>query len=94
MSERASERKRETNTFGKSRGKNVLKCKRLVGQLKFNKFDLMKLSFRILGKWINCFRKGINQFEKNNYSVLGQIARINDGIKHADGSWFTAIGIY
>jgi phage anti-repressor protein len=39
----------------------------------YNVYKCQKLT----GSWINCIRKAINEYENNDYSIIGQNGRIN-----------------
>jgi len=38
------------------------------------------------------FKEAINKYEGEENGILGQIGRINEKVKHTDGSWFSATG--
>ena len=73
-------------------GTMKVKCKKLTGIWIISNFNQQFVVLAILGKWINVFKEAINKVDNEECSLLGKIARINETIKHQDGSWFSALG--
>ena len=59
-----------------------------------NKESIRKLkSKKFTGTWISIFKKEINKYEGNEFSILGKIERINESVKRQDASWFSALAV-
>ena len=55
----------------------------------YNVYKCQKLT----GSWINCIRKEINEYENNDYSIIGQNSRINLRKKTKRANYLTGMGM-
>ena len=59
-----------------------------------NKESIRKLKSKMFtATWISIFKKEINTYEGNEFSILGKIARINESVKRQDASWLSALAV-
>ena len=47
---------------------------------------------KLVGGWMTCIRKAINEYEKNEFSIIGQNGRMNLQKKTDRANYFTATG--
>ena len=55
----------------------------------YNVYKCLKL----IGSWINCIRKAINEYENNDYSLKGQNGRMNLRKKTKRANYLTGMGM-